>query len=167
MIQNLVSRLRCLGERGAALLQPVAPLVTRLVIGEAFLLTGLGKWRNFDSTVAFFTDLGLPAPAANAAFIATLELCGGMALILGLGTRVFAALLAATMVVALLTADGASFVQGLTLSGNTGLTDVVPFVYLMFLVWLCGFGAGPLSVDRIVAGRRKEPAARETRHALS
>ncbi len=130
-------------------LQPLAPLVTRLVLGHTFLLTGMGKWRNFDNTVGFFTDIGIPAPAANAAFIATLELVGGVLLMLGLGTRVVAALLSSTMVVALLTADRSDFVNAFAWSGaEKGLTDVVPFVFLMFLGWLVAFGPGPISVDR-------------------
>ena len=58
-----------------------------------------------ERTVGFFTDLGIPFPAANAAFIARLEFYGGMLLIVGLGTRIVASLLGSTMVVALMTAD--------------------------------------------------------------
>jgi uncharacterized membrane protein YphA (DoxX/SURF4 family) len=39
------------------------PLLTRLVIGQAFFLTGRGKIENFANTVAFFTGLGIPCPS--------------------------------------------------------------------------------------------------------
>ena len=86
-------------------LQFAAPLLTRLVVGITFVYTGRGKLANLDRTTGFFSDLGIPFPAANALFISCLELVGGICLILGLGTRMVAALLSATMVVALLTAD--------------------------------------------------------------
>src|SRR6266853_6025836 len=80
----------------------VAPLLTRVVLGEAFFLTGRGKLENFDRTVSFFSDIGLPFAQANAAFVSTLELVGGICLMLGFGTRIFSFLLSGTMVVALL-----------------------------------------------------------------
>ncbi len=135
-------------------LAPLAPLVTRIVLGQAFFQTGLGKLRNFEGTVSFFQSIGIPFPAANAAFIGALELVGGALLVVGLGTRLFAALLSSTMVVALLTADRASFLAELTGRGDQGLTGVVPVVYLMLLLWLVAFGAGALSADRLVARRR-------------
>jgi len=128
-------------------LQPLVPLATRIVLGQAFMLTGLGKWRNFDRTAAFFGDIGIPVPRANAAFIATLELVGGACLILGFGTRVFSLLLSATMVVALMTADREGFLGAFAWSPEKGFTDVTPVVFLLFLLWLAAWGAGPISVD--------------------
>jgi putative oxidoreductase len=127
------------------------PLLTRLVLGQAFFFTGRGKLENFEGTVAFFTDIGIPLPAANAAFVARLEYFGGLLLVIGLLTRLTALLLSSTMVVALLTADRALFVQALAGSGEAGLTDVTPFVYLLLLLWLVVFGPGALSLDGLLA----------------
>jgi len=113
------------------LLQPIAALVSRLVVGEAFILTGLGKWRNLDGPTALFTQIGIPAPRANAVFIATLELVGGACLMLGLGTRVFSLLLSATMVVALMTADRQDFLGAFDPSAEKGFMDVTPLVFLI------------------------------------
>ncbi len=146
------SLVQSLAERGLAItdsLAFLAPLLTRLVIGEAFFLTGRGKWMNFDRTVDFFGSLGIPFPHANAAFISSLELVGGIFLILGLGTRLFAALLSCSMVVALLTADKADFVSKFW----TAITDVTPAVYLLFLIWLVLYGAGPVSLDQLIGKR--------------
>jgi putative oxidoreductase len=134
-------------------IRPLAPLLTRLVIGVAFVQTGIGKWQNFHDTVDFFASLGLPAPAANAAFTATLEVVGGAALIVGLGTNLFAALLSMTMVVAILTAERMNLVGALTGSGDHSLTDILPLMFLMPLAWLVAFGAGPLSVDYLLKKR--------------
>jgi putative oxidoreductase len=149
-LRDRFSALLVLGRRVAELLHPVAPLITRLVLGVTFIGTGHGKWQHIDDIAGFFASLHIPAPAANAAFIATLELVGGAMLILGFGTRVFAALLSCTMIVALMTADEKSFLYALKPATDKGLTDVVPFVYLMLLLWLVAYGAGAWSVDRFV-----------------
>ncbi|HEX9636170.1 MAG TPA: DoxX family protein [Acidobacteriota bacterium] len=150
----MMSTLRKLARLGlglAATLAFLAPLATRLVLGHEFYQTGSGKWQNFDNVVTFFTGLGIPFPAANAAFVSTLELVGGICLILGLLTRLMALGLSSTMVVALMTADRGDFVSALSGSAETSLTDVVPFVFLLFLLWLILFGPGPVSLDRFVA----------------
>jgi len=128
----------------------LAPLLTRLVIGQAFFLTGRGKLQNIDKIVEFFTGLGIPMPGLNAAFVSRLEYYGGMLLIVGLATRLIALLLSSTMVVALMTADKADFVGAFTGAGEKGLTDVTAFVYLLFLVWLVLHGPGWLSLDALV-----------------
>ena len=130
----------------------VAPLFTRLVIGQAFFLTGRGKLQNLEGVTSFFASLGIPFPELNAAFVSRLEYYGGALLIVGRLTRLVAAGLASTMVVALMTADRASFVAALTMSSDAGLTDVTPVVFLMFLIWLIVSGPGALSID---AGLRR------------
>ena len=50
----------------------LAPLATRLVLGQAFFLTGRGKLENFPRTVEFFASLGIPMPELNAAFVSRL-----------------------------------------------------------------------------------------------
>jgi putative oxidoreductase len=146
-----VQRSSRLSLRAAAALAFLPPLLTRLVLGQAFFFTGRGKLDNFEGTVAFFTDLGIPMPAANAAFVARLEYYGGMLLAVGLLTRLTALLLSSTMAVALLTADRPLFVQALAGSDEAGLTDVTPFVYLLLLLWLVIFGPGAVSLDHLVA----------------
>jgi len=163
---DLLKRLNGLFWAVVAVVTPLAPLLTRLVIGQAFVQTGIGKWENFHDTVEFFASLGLPAPAANAAFTATLEVVGGAALILGIGTNLFAALLSSTMVVALLTADRANFIGAVTGSGDQALTDVLPVIFLMPLTWLVAYGAGPFSLDYLLQKRFALPAA-EPRKVLA
>ena len=126
-----------------------------MVVGQTFLLTGLGKLSHLDRTTAFFASIGMPLPAANALLVGVLELVGGACLILGLGTRLFGALLSGTMVVALLTADRGRFLRALVPGGPVGLADVSAFVLLLFLLWLVALGGGPLSLDKVVFARRR------------
>ncbi|HEY6552162.1 MAG TPA: DoxX family protein [Vicinamibacteria bacterium] len=139
-----------LGLKIAALLAFLAPLATRVVVGWAFYLTGSGKWAHFDNTVIFFTELGIPFPQANAAFVASLELVGGIFLIVGLLTRVMATGLATTMVVALMTADKARFLESWSTASEVSPTDISAFVFLLFFLWLALFGPGPVSLDRFL-----------------
>lgn len=143
-------RAAALGLKVAHALAFLPPLLTRLVIGYAFYQTGSGKLANPDRIVEFFTSLGIPFPAANAAFVSRLEFYGGMLLIVGLLTRLVACGLGATMVVALMTADKPAFLEALAGAGETGLTDVVPVVYGLFLLWLIVFGPGAASLDALL-----------------
>lgn len=128
----------------------IAPLLTRVVVGWLFLNTGWGKWQNFEDTVGFFTELGIPGPRLNAAFVATLELAGGAMLILGLGSRLFAAGLLSTMAVAVLTAHRDEFVSALKDYDASALTDISPVVLGLFLTWPIFHGPGAISVDHFI-----------------
>jgi putative oxidoreductase len=144
----------------AAALAFLAPLVTRVVVGWAFYLTGSGKWAHFDNTVTFFTELGIPFPQANAAFVATLELVGGICLVLGLLTRLFATGLASTMAVALMTADKERFLESWNTASDFSPTDISSFVFLLFFLWLALYGPGVVSLDALLArwlGIGREP----------
>ena len=129
----------------------VPMLLTRLLVGFAFYDTGSGKLANIDNVVSFFTDLGIPFPELNAAFVARVEYYGGLLILAGLLTRVAAALLSSTMIVALMTADRETFIGALLRTGEIGLSDVAPFVLLVFLSWLVVRGAGVLSLDALIA----------------
>jgi putative oxidoreductase len=128
----------------------VPGLLTRLVVGFAFYDSGSGKLKNLENTVNFFTDLGIPFPELNAAFVSRLEYYGGMLLLVGALTRIVALLLSSTMIVALLTADRQSFIDAFTRSGEMGLSDVAPFVLGVFLSWLVIRGAGAISLDALL-----------------
>jgi putative oxidoreductase len=122
-------------------------LATRLVIGLAFFQAGTGKFRNFENVIGFFDSLGIPFPAFHAALVASMETVGGMMLIFGLFTRVFASGLTITMVVALLTAETSDFMAAWGGASQLSPTDVTAFTFLLFLLWLVFYGAGKLSLD--------------------
>lgn len=86
-------------------LQEWAILLLRLVVGIVFAVHGGQKlfMMGFDGVAGFFGSLGIPLPMAAAVVVTLLELLGGLALILGIGTRYVAALLVLDMLVAMAT----------------------------------------------------------------
>jgi putative oxidoreductase len=154
-----VQRARRLGLAVAGALTFLPPLLTRLMMGQAYFFTGRGKLEHLDRVVAYFSSLGIPLPEFNATLVSHLEYYGSMALVLGLATRLVAAAMGFSMLVATFTAERGHFFNSLGLSGDTGLTDVVPFVFGMFLLWLVIMGPGPVSLDALIARwlRRGEP----------
>ena len=148
--RRLVQRAADIGIRLAAGLQFLAPLLTRITLGHAFFLTGRGKLAHFEDFVGFMAARGIPFPEANAAFVARLEYYGGIALVLGLFTRLVAAGLASTMVVALL-GEREQFLESWKFEGDVGPTDLPSFVFLLLLGWLVLLGPGVVSLDKLVS----------------
>ena len=128
-------------------------LSVRLCWGWLFLQSGIGKITHIDKTVAFFTDLQIPAPSFNAHFNAGLETVGGILLILGLGSRIIAVPLLINMIVAFLTAEHDKFMSFFSESGTFFGADAFPFLLASLLVLI--FGPGFFSVDTLIATWRK------------
>ncbi len=84
-------------------LTTVARTILRVVVGFIFAAHGWQKYNEFTlaGTTASFQDMGVPLAELAAPAVATLELVGGIALILGLLTRPIAALLTLEMLGAL------------------------------------------------------------------
>lgn len=139
----------------------IGALLVRISIGQAFILTGLGKLQNHERTAGFFESLGIPLPGAHAWFIGGLELVGGGLLILGLVTRPTAFLLLCTMAVAILTAHRSEFLDALAWSPENGLTDLAPWMYGLLLLVLLGYGAGRLSLDQLIWKKKPAPGKPE------
>jgi putative oxidoreductase len=79
------------------------PTVLRFIVGVVFLAHGWQKVHMGVHGVAGFLGMsGIPVPTISAAVLIAVELLGGIALILGIGTRWVAVLLAFDMVVAIL-----------------------------------------------------------------
>lgn len=78
-------------------------LVLRLVLAVVMIAHGSQKIFTFtlDGTASSFADMGVPAASVAGPALAVFELVGGILLLLGLGTRLVAALNAAAMVGAL------------------------------------------------------------------
>ncbi|WP_047154351.1 DoxX family protein [Aneurinibacillus tyrosinisolvens] len=77
-------------------------LILRLVIGITFFIHGLAKFQmGLGNTAGFFQSIGVPGFMAY--IVATIELVGGLAMILGIGTRIVSILFALVMVGAIVT----------------------------------------------------------------
>lgn len=140
-----------LGLRVAAALSFLAPLLTRVTVGYAFFLTGRGKLQNLEAFAGYLQELGVPGASAQAPFIAGLEFVGGIALVIGLGTRLFSLGLLGTMVGALVTAEKDSFLESWLPTGDVGPLDIDPWVFLLLLSWLVLLGPGLLSLDQLIS----------------
>ncbi|WP_096186426.1 DoxX family protein [Evansella halocellulosilytica] len=90
----------------------IGAFLLRLVLGIIFLAHGADKFLGgIDNTVGWFDSIGLPG--ALAYVVATIELVGGIALIIGLFTRIISALIAFIMVGAIITVKfSAGFLDG-------------------------------------------------------
>jgi putative oxidoreductase len=139
-------------------LQPAAALAARIYVGQAFFLSGLTKIRDWDTTVALFTDeYKVPLlPPALAALMGTAgELALPLLLVLGLGGR-FAAL-------------GLFVVNAVAV---ISLSEIAPAALQQHVFWgallagLAIYGPGAWSLERLVwprlAGLRP-PVATPTR----
>lgn len=117
----------------------IGSLVIRIAIGVIFLLNGINKFQNLDGTTGFFESQGLPGFMATV--IAILETVGGIALIVGIGTRIFGVLFAIEMLVAI-------FVVKLS-AGLLGGYDL-DLALLASSVHLAISGSTLLAVDAVV-----------------
>jgi uncharacterized membrane protein YphA (DoxX/SURF4 family) len=78
--------------------------VLRLFVGAVFIAHGsLKLFGGLKGFAGFLQQAGVPAPDLMAPVVAAVEFLGGVALILGLGTRTAAILLSAIMIVAMAT----------------------------------------------------------------
>ena len=120
----------------------------RIILGFIFLMHGGQKLfvYGFAGVSGAFAQMGVPLPGLLGPFIAFVEFFGGIALVLGLLTRVAALGLGATMVVAILTVHikGAFFAPA-------GIE--LPLSLLGAAIALAFIGAGEFSLDAVVAKR--------------
>ena len=141
-----------LAERTADALRWLSPTIARLTVGLVFFQSGWGKLHALDQVTGYFTELGIPNPAFQARLASTAEfVCGGL-LLLGLATRFAVVPLIVTMCVAIRTA------QWENVDGIGSLVGLLEFAYIALLVWLGTDGAGPLSLDRLIARIAQLPA---------
>ncbi|WP_087974693.1 DoxX family protein [Oceanobacillus rekensis] len=83
--------------------QEIGKVILRVILGLTFFIHGLSKFQGgISNTVGYFDSLGIPGFLAYA--VAFIELVGGIAVILGIGTRVIALLFAVIMAGAIITA---------------------------------------------------------------
>jgi putative oxidoreductase len=127
--------------------------VLRVVVGVVFLVHGGQKlfFMGFGGVAGFLGSLGVPAPGLFAVIVTLVELLGGLALILGLFTRVVAVLLAVDMLVATLTVHlpNGFFVS----AGGYEFT----LVLLAASVALAVAGPGEAALDKALGTRTNNP----------
>lgn len=125
----------------------LGPALVRVTLGVVFMGTGWGKLHSLDKVTNFFMQLGLPAPHFQAVLVASTEFFGGLAILLGLATRLAAIPLMITMIVAIATAKRSE------IDGVQSLLGFEEFSYLAMYLWLIVAGPGKLSIDHLIARR--------------
>lgn len=120
------------------------PLVARLIVGYVFMLTGWAKLNNLPVMIQNFSEWGIPLPKILTPFVSGVECFGGLMLILGLFTRIPAAMLAVVMLVAIRAAKWDNVDSLETLLGFEEAT------YFAVFLWLAIAGPGAASLDRLL-----------------
>ena len=148
----IVDLLILLPARIASYFSWAGPLIMRLIVGYVFMLSGWGKLNNLPQIIQNFTEWGIPLPKILTPFVSGVEFFGGIMLVLGLFTRIPAAMLAVVMVVAIRSAKWGDVDSLETLLGFEEAT------YFAAFMWLAISGPGAASLDRLLvnaAGRRE------------
>ena len=144
-----------------------APLPLRLIIGYGFVAHGWAKLRRGPEGFAKLLDqIGAPLPELTAWVSTLLEILGGLAILAGAFVAVVSVPLIAMMLVAMFTVH---LRYGFSAINTIGLTadgpQFSPPGYEVNLLYIAGLlalilqGAGPFSIDQLLARSKREPAA--------
>lgn len=121
-------------------------LIGRLMLAVLFLPAGLSKIGGFAGTAGYIASKGLPLPEVGAAIAIAVEVLGGLALILGFGTRWAALILAIFTVVA-----GVFFHNFWAMPADQQTVQQIMFMKNIAvaggLLLLAAWGPGSISVD--------------------
>lgn len=122
-------------------------VLARVLLGTVFIAHGWQKLDTFglDGTAGSFEQLGVPFPEVSAALAVTIELGGGVLLLLGLLTPVAGLLLAAQMAGAYWFAH-----RGAGVFSAEGGWELVAALAVGALV-VAAAGPGRISLDRLLA----------------
>jgi putative oxidoreductase len=148
----IVELLILLPARIASYFSWAGPLIMRLIVGYVFMLSGWAKLNDLPQIIQNFTEWGIPFPKILTPFVSGVEFFGSIMLLLGLFTRIPAAMLAVVMLVAIKSAKWESVDSLETLLGFEEAT------YFAAFMWLAISGPGAASLDRLLvdaAGHRE------------
>lgn len=130
-----------------------SPLPLRIIAGTAFIMHGLPKLSGMSKTQGFFGSLGLPPELALP--IALLEVLGGIALLLGIFTRIASILFIIEMIGVIL---AVKITKGFV--GGYELELLLMFISISLLI----SGPGRISIERDVLKREIFPKIKYHHH---
>lgn len=122
------------------------PLAGRILLALIFVLSGFGKITGFEGTVGYIASKGLPLPQLAAIGALTIELAGGILLIVGwqarwAATAIFLFLIPTSLIFHPFWAVEAAQQEMQQINFMKNLAIMGGMLYVM------AFGAGPLSID--------------------
>src|SRR5262245_3797997 len=149
------------------LFQQWVPLPLRLIVGYGFLAHGWAKLSRGPAEFAkLLEQIGAPLPEVTAWVSTLIEILGGLAILAGAFVAVVSIPLIGMMLVAMFTVH---LRYGFSAINTIGLTADGPqfgppgyevnLLYIAGLLALIAGGAGPFSIDTLLARRQGEPAA--------
>jgi len=119
------------------------PFIGRILIGLPFAMSGLSKLAAYGPTTEKIATVGLPLPPLAFAVAVTIELCGGLLLVLGYRVRPVALALAL-----------AAFSLTTAVSFHNNFADQNQMIHFLKNVMMAGgllqiatFGAGAISIE--------------------
>ena len=158
-------------ERIVTTTAPAATLLIRLIVGPVFLSEGIQKFLYPDvNGIGRFAKIGIPSPEITAPFVGIVEIVCGALIIIGLLTRLAAIPLIINMLVAILSTKvpillGYGFwgfsLRSVSYYGFLGMAHEMRTDWSMLLgsIFLLIVGAGTLSIDAMLARRRRPTTA--------
>lgn len=138
-------------------LEPYAILLVRILLGLFFAISGGYKLFVGSRTESMYQTLvqaKVPLPRLMTYFVSSVELIGGILLIVGFLTSLASAALMVDMAVAILTAKLAEMPKGLSpLDWLDNFLYLPEVLYIVLFVWLICSGPGRFSIDYVLADR--------------
>jgi putative oxidoreductase len=131
----------------ARAVNPVMPLIARILIASLFLVIGVRKAMAFAGTAGYFAKLGFPMPEAMTVIAILIEVGGAILLIIGWKTRWVAWILSLFVLIAAFSAHRFWEVDASQMSDQ--LTQFLKNLAIVGgLLMLAAHGPGRTSADR-------------------
>ncbi len=131
----------------------IVALLSRMLMSAIFVWAGFGKLMGAAGTTAYFAKIGLPMPSLVYLLAVTVELGGGILLLLGLFTRPAAIVLGLWCVATAIVGHSDFGDRNMQIHFMKNLTMAGGFAYVVLL------GAGAFSLDAVLSKRREVAAA--------
>ncbi|MDP8906315.1 MAG: DoxX family protein [Thermoproteota archaeon] len=132
-------------------LSSFAPLPIRIMMGIAFIIHGLPKFADIEGFQGYFASAGIPPELALP--LALLEVIGGIALIVGIATRIASILFMVEMIGAIIMVKAST---GFAVGGGYELDLLLMSIAISLLI----SGPGRISIEKDVLKREMFPKIR-------
>jgi len=123
----------------------IALFLVRLALASVFIVHGFGKFANMEATIGYFNTLGFPS--ALSYLVAAIELLGGIAMLIGIGTTAAGVGIAIVMIGAIIKVHWSQ--------GFSGGWEF-PFILLLSALAIGVSGSGCISIPKLLKGKETQ-----------